>query len=83
MLLLCVVCPPLFFMVGMGPKGGVDDYHLLKLVLNKEHRASLLEGFIWDVDVVWIRTGCLIMGVAELLVASACIGIGFGIGLRR
>ena len=83
MLLLCIVCPPLFFMVGMGPKGGVDDYHLLKLVLNKEHRASLLEGFIWDVDVVWIRTGCLIMGVAELLVASACIGVGFGIGLRR
>ncbi|CCF56065.1 hypothetical protein KAFR_0A06300 [Kazachstania africana CBS 2517] len=82
-LMCCLLCPPFFFMIGIGARGGVNDYRLLKLILNKEHRIGLLKGFIWDVDVMWFRALCLLLGIGEILAIAAGISVGFAVGLTR
>ena len=79
----CIVCPAAFFMIGAGSRAGVNDYRLMRLILNREHRIGLLKGFIWDVRVNWFRHLCLALGVFELMAIGVCIGVGFGVGLRN
>lgn len=80
----CLVIPPLFFMVASGDKGGgVSNYRLMRMVMNSKHRAGLMKGFVWDVDVGWLRYLCLVLGIIETLGIMACIGCGIGIGTRR
>ncbi|CAB4257292.1 similar to Saccharomyces cerevisiae YGR041W BUD9 Protein involved in bud-site selection [Maudiozyma barnettii] len=79
---LCIICPVIFFMIGVGSRAGINDYRIMKMILNDEHRIGLLKGFIWDVKVNWFRHLCLMLGIIELLVVAACIGIGFGVGLH-
>ena len=55
----------------------------MRLLMNKEHRAALLQGFIWDVDLRWFRMFCLILGAAETVIVIAGIAIGFGVGITR
>lgn len=82
-LLLAVgfIFPPLFFMIYLGPTCGIDDCELMKLVLNKEHRIGIFRGFLWDIDLSWLRTLSLLLGSAELIIVFACVCIGFGVGL--
>lgn len=83
LLIVCFIVPPLFFMIYMGPTCGIDDYRLMKLILNKEHRIGLFRGFLWDIDLNWLRTLSLLLGCIELIIVVACIGMGFGVGLTR
>lgn len=83
LLIICCIVPPLFFMIYMGSTCGIDDYKLMKLILNKEHRIGLFHGFLWDIDLNWLRTLSLLLGCVELVIVFACIGIGFGVGLTR
>lgn len=80
---ICLLAPPLFFLIGIGPKGGISDYKLMRMVMNKQHRIQLFKGFIWDVDMSWLRLTCLVIGITEILAAGAGIGIGLGVGLTR
>ncbi|CCH58630.1 hypothetical protein TBLA_0A08410 [Henningerozyma blattae CBS 6284] len=83
LILICLVIPPIFFIIGIGKKGGITDYRLMKMIMNEEHRIGLFQGFIWDVDINWLRKLCLVMGMIETIVILGCIGIGFGVGLTR
>ncbi|KOG98025.1 Bud8p [Saccharomyces eubayanus] len=83
-IICCIVVPPLFFIIGCGPRSKmVSDYRLMRLIMNKEHRVALLQGFIWDVDLRWFRTLCLILGAAETMMVMAGIAIGFGVGITQ
>ncbi|GMC28067.1 unnamed protein product [Saccharomyces cerevisiae] len=83
-LLCCSIVPPLFFIIGCSSRRKlVSDYRLMRLLMNKEHRAALLQGFIWDVDLRWFRMFCLILGAAETVIVMAGIAIGFGVGITR
>ncbi|SCW00035.1 LAFE_0B08020g1_1 [Lachancea fermentati] len=82
-LMICIVAPPLYFMLGAGPKGGITDKRLMNLIMTKEFRVGLFAGFVWDVDVSWFRHLCLILGCFEILAICACIGVGFGVGISR
>ncbi|EJS42586.1 bud8p [Saccharomyces arboricola H-6] len=83
-ILCCIVVPPLFFIIGCGTRNKmVSDYRLMKLLMNKEHRAALLQGFVWDADLRWFRILCLILGAAEAMIVFAGIAIGFGVGITR
>lgn len=83
LILVCLIIPPLFFMIYAGSVCGIDDKKLMKIVLNNEHRIGLFRGFIWDIDLNWLRTMSLIIGIAEIVIIIACVGIGFGVGLTR
>ena len=80
---VCIVCPAAFFMIGVGSRAGVNDYRLMRMILNREHRIGLLKGFIWDIRVNWFRHLCLVLGLFELMAIGVCIGVGFGVGLRN
>lgn len=82
-ILICVIIPPLFFMIAIGSRAGISDYRLMKLLLNSEHRIGLLRGFVWYVDMKWFRKLCFYLGTLEVLAIMACIGVGFGVGLTR
>ncbi|CAI4035254.1 hypothetical protein SMKI_12G4040 [Saccharomyces mikatae IFO 1815] len=83
-ILCCVLVPPLFFIIGCGSRSKLlSDYRLMRLLMNKEHRAALLQGFIWDVDLKWFRMLCLILGAGETIIVMAGIAIGFGVGITR
>ena len=83
-ILCCIMVPPLFFIIGCGSRSKlVSDYRLMRLLMNKEHRAALLQGFIWDVDLRWFRMFCLILGAAETVIVMAGIAIGFAVGITR
>lgn len=81
-LMCCLVIPPFFFMIAAGAKGGISNYRLMRMIMNVNHRVGLLKGFVWDIDVQWFRTVCLLLGSLETLSVLACIGVGFGVGLR-
>lgn len=81
--IVCFIVPPLFFMIYMGSTCGIDDYKLMKFVLNEDHRIGLFRGFLWDIDLNWLRNLSLLLGCVELIIVFACIGIGFGVGLTR
>lgn len=83
LLLCCIILPPLFFMIGIGNKGGISNYKLMRMVMNSHHRIGLLKGFIWDIDITWLRKLCLALGIIELLIIAALIGVGFGVGLHN
>lgn len=81
---VCLVVPPLFFMIAAGEQGGgVSNYRLMRLIMNSNHRAGLMKGFIWDVDVHWFRYLCLSLGIVETMCIMVGIGCGIGIGRRR
>ncbi|CAI4047218.1 hypothetical protein N7582_004017 [Saccharomyces uvarum] len=83
-IMCCIVVPPLFFIIGCGSRNKmVSDYRLMRLIMNKEHRVALLQGFIWDVNLRWFRTLCLALGAAETMVVMAGIAIGFGVGITQ
>lgn len=82
-LLCCLVIPPFFFMIAVGAKGGISNYRLMRMIMNLNHRVGLLKGFVWEIDVQWFRTLCLLLGSLETLCVLACIGVGFGVGLRN
>ncbi|CAI4046915.1 hypothetical protein SKDZ_12G3810 [Saccharomyces kudriavzevii ZP591] len=83
-ILCCAMVPPLFFVIGCSSRSKlISDYRLMRLLMNKEHRAALLEGFIWDVDLRWFRILCLILGAAEIMIVIAGVAIGFGVGITR
>ena len=79
---LCIICPVIFFMIALGSRAGINDYRIMKMILNDEHRIGLMKGFIWDVKVAWFRNLCLWLGVIEIMIIGACIGIGVGVGIR-
>lgn len=83
LILICLVVPPLFFMIYVGSTCGIDDYKLMKIILNKDHRIGLFRGFIWDIDLNWLRQLSLILGSIELFLIFASVAIGFGVGLTR
>ncbi|KAG0663427.1 hypothetical protein C6P45_000844 [Maudiozyma exigua] len=79
---LCIICPVIFFMIALGSRAGINDYRIMKMILNEEHRIGLMKGFIWDVKVTWFRNLCLWLGILEVMIIGACIGIGVGVGIR-
>ncbi|CCE64888.1 hypothetical protein TPHA_0J00650 [Tetrapisispora phaffii CBS 4417] len=83
LLLICIVLPPLFFMIYVGKRAGVSDYRLMRLIMNSKHRIGLLKGYVWDIDVAWIRTTSLVLGIIEICIVFAMIGVGFGVGTRN
>ena len=85
LLLLGLIAPPFFFMVVFNESCGIPDYTLMRMLMNKKHRALLLfkEREFWDVDLRWFKKMCLICGLLELLLVFAAIGIGFGVGIGR
>lgn len=80
-LLGCMVVPPLFFMIAVGRKGGFSDYKVMRMITKSDYRSTLLQGFLWDIDVSWFRRSCLYFGIVETLGAFVGIGVGFGVGL--
>ncbi|QLQ80749.1 hypothetical protein HG537_0E01020 [Torulaspora globosa] len=81
---LCLIVPPLFFMIASGERGGgVSNYRLMRLIMNSKHRIGMMKGFVWDVDIGWFRYLCLSLGIFETMGILACIGCGIGIGIRR
>ncbi|CDH14804.1 uncharacterized protein ZBAI_06590 [Zygosaccharomyces bailii ISA1307] len=80
-LLGCMVVPPLFFMIAIGRKGGFSDYKVMRMITKSDYRSTLLQGFLWDIDVSWFRRSCLYFGILETLGAFIGIGVGFGVGL--
>ncbi|BAO39932.1 bud site selection protein 8 [Kluyveromyces marxianus DMKU3-1042] len=83
LLLICLMVPPLFFFVGFGEVTGFDDEKLMKFIMQKQYRSELMPGFIWAVDLGWLRRSFVILGSLETLLLFACVGIGFGVGLSR
>ncbi|KAG0655424.1 hypothetical protein C6P44_000339 [Monosporozyma unispora] len=83
LIITCSIIPPLFFMIYAGSICGINDEKLMKIVLNKNHRIGLFRGFVWDIDLNWLRTLSLILGIVEVMIIFACVGIGFGVGLTR
>lgn len=83
LILVCMLVPPLFLMIGLGPRCGVPDSQIMRLIMNQEYRLGSFKGYIWDIDVTWFRKLCLFLGTLEVLIIFACIGIGFGVGLRN
>ena len=81
--LTCLIVPPLFFFIGFGEVTGFDDEKLMKFIMHSQHRYGLMPGFIWAVDLSWIRRIFIISGFLETVVLFACIGVGFGVGLSR
>ena len=79
---LCIICPVIFFMIALGSRAGINDYRIMKMILNDEHRIGLMKGFIWDVKVTWFRNLCLLLGIIEIMIIGACIGVGVGVGIR-
>lgn len=77
----CMVVPPFFFMIAVGRKAGFTDYKVMRMITKSQYRSTLLQGFLWDIDVSWFRWSCLFFGVLETLGAFAGIGVGFGVGL--
>lgn len=82
-LIICLFVPPLFFWVAFGKSCGVSDFRLMKMVMSRRNRNFLYQGFIWDVDMTWLRLTCLLFGILELLAACAGIAVGLGVGLTR
>ncbi|QLL33192.1 hypothetical protein HG536_0E01030 [Torulaspora globosa] len=81
---ICLIVPPLFFMIASGERGGgVSNYRLMRLIMNSKHRVGMMKGFVWDVDVGWFRYLCLSLGIFETLGILASIGSGIAIGRRR
>ncbi|CCE63591.1 hypothetical protein TPHA_0F01060 [Tetrapisispora phaffii CBS 4417] len=79
----CILVLPLFFIIGVGKKEKkiISDYKLMKMVLNKNHRIGLMKGFHWELDLQWLRTTFLILGVIETIAIMACIAVGFSVGI--
>ena len=85
LLLLGLIAPPFFFMVVFNESCGIPEYTLMRMLMNRKHRAlSLFEGKeFWDVDIRWFKKICLVCGLLELLLVFAAIGVGFGVGIGR
>lgn len=79
--LVCLCVPPLFFLIAAGNRCGISDYRLMKMVILKKYRLYLYQGFIFNINLGWLRVICFVCGVAELLAAFAGIAIGLGVGL--
>ncbi|SCU77508.1 LAFA_0A02036g1_1 [Lachancea sp. 'fantastica'] len=82
-LLVCALMPPLYFIIGIGPLRCLPDKKLMKMIMNEQYRKGIAGGFIWNVNLRWFRNLCLFLGILEILIILACIGIGFGVGLSR
>ncbi|SCU90572.1 LANO_0D09230g1_1 [Lachancea nothofagi CBS 11611] len=82
-LLLCMLVPPLYFIIGWGSGTCMSDKKLMKMIMNKEHREGILAGFVWDVNLRWFRNMCLLLGLLEVLIILACVGVGIGVGLSK
>ena len=84
LILIGIIVPPIFFLVAFGSNSNLlSDYVLLKLIIKRSNRIFLLQGFIWDVDLQWVRSLCFWLGVMELFLLLACVTIGFSVGLTR
>ncbi|CDO94497.1 unnamed protein product [Kluyveromyces dobzhanskii CBS 2104] len=81
--IICLVVPPLFFFVGFGDVTGFNDEKLMKFIMHSQHRYGLMPGFIWAIDLSWLRRVFVISGIIEIFALFACIGVGFGVGLSR
>lgn len=82
--ILGLIVPPFFFIVGYGADNGLlNDFNLLKMILNKEHRINLLEGFVWNIDLHNFRRLCIYIGIIEIVIIFACMTVGFAVGLTR
>ncbi|SMN18661.1 similar to Saccharomyces cerevisiae YGR041W BUD9 Protein involved in bud-site selection [Maudiozyma saulgeensis] len=82
-LLTCIIMPPFFYIIYYADRGGISSRMIYKLILNKEYLRDPLNNFYWDVDITWFKKLCFWLGLLELLIISACICIGFGVGLTR
>ncbi|CCK70145.1 Bud9p KNAG_0D03990 [Huiozyma naganishii CBS 8797] len=80
-----LLVPPSLFIVYFCKGDGMlgSDYNVLRLILNANHRAAVLKGFIWDIDVDWFRNWCLLLAILETLLVLAAVAIAFGVGLTR
>lgn len=79
-----IMIPPIFFLVAFGENSNLlSDYVLLKLIIKRSKKVFLLQGFIWDIDLQWLRRLCLWLGIMELFFLLACIAIGFSVGLTQ
>lgn len=86
-----ILIPPVSFIIGCGSsnsdgngQGGggiINDLKLMQMVINKEHRIGLLRGFIWDLDLNWLRRSMLILGIIEMLIIFAGVSAGMAVGL--
>lgn len=86
-----ILIPPVSFIIGCGSsnsdgttQGGggiINDLKLMQMVINKQHRVGLLRGFIWDLDLNWLRRSMLLIGIIEMTVIFAGVGVGMGVGL--
>lgn len=80
----CLIAPPLAFLIAFGGRERfIDDYHLMKMIMNRDHRLGLLKGFIWQIDVAWFRILCGVIGSVEVMAAITGIGVGFGVGINH
>ncbi|GMM53825.1 hypothetical protein DAKH74_004410 [Maudiozyma humilis] len=82
-ILLCIIIPPLFFIIGLSSGTPKSNSRLLRLILKRDRVFDLIKGYQLDYDTTWFRTLCLWLGFLEILAILACIGIGFGVGLTR
>ncbi|KAL3232507.1 Bud site selection protein 9 [Nakaseomyces bracarensis] len=83
LIIICILVPPFFFWIGLGKNCGISDFRLMKIVMSRKNRDFLYQGFIWDVDMRWLRSTCLLFGIIELLAAFTGIAVGLGVGLTR
>ncbi|SCU78895.1 LAME_0A06304g1_1 [Lachancea meyersii CBS 8951] len=82
LLLICTLIPPLYFIIGI-ERNCLPDKKLMKMIMNEEHRNGVAAGFLWDVNLRWFRNLCFMLGILEILIILACVGVGFGVGLSR
>lgn len=82
-LICCFIVPTLFFMISVGKKGGISDYRLMRMIINRKHRVGKLKGFEWNIDIDWFRNMCLVLGAVEVLGILASIGSGIGVAIKR
>ncbi|SCU83278.1 LADA_0C10528g1_1 [Lachancea dasiensis] len=83
LILTCVIVPPLFFVIALELRPCVPDKTLMHLIMNKKYRQGIFTGFLWDVSLRWFRRLCLLLGILEVLIIIAGVGVGFGVGLSR
>ena len=82
-ILVCMIIPPLFFIIGFSSGESRSDYRILRLIIRRELVFELVNGFQLDFDISWFRKLCVWLGLLELVSILVCIGVGFGVGLTR
>lgn len=78
----CVIVPPLFFLIALGPKKSISDERLMETIISGKYRHSVFNNYMRNVDLTWFRRLCLALGILEIFLLFTFIGIGFGIGIN-